>query len=321
MTDFLPQDVSSSLGQLDLVLRSSRSVPEIPEALNKTVLFGGKRFRPTLCFLMGRILGLETKKMSIFARAAELTHSASLAHDDVLDNAKLRRHRKTLNATTSNARAVLAGDLLLARVMVELSEVGNIQIIHDLALVVEDLVNGEWLQLEARGCLDVSREHLLEVTKRKTASLMSWCCLVAARLAYPGNNKLNEACQMFGMSLGIAFQMVDDVIDFELDNEKDYAKDLKEGLSNFVTFELLKLYPELKDQVQQYMNGASEVPWSELQIETAKEVVRKNSQVFLSQAQMYFETIKEYSKPDDPKVRECIDSIELVIEFLKVRKS
>src|SRR5262249_28216644 len=158
-----------------------------------------------------------------------------------------------------------------------------------------DLVNGEWLQLEARGDIDVTWEHLLEVSKRKTASLMSWCCLVAARLADPSNTKLIEACKQFGLNLGIAFQMVDDVIDFETENEKDYAKDLKEGLVNFVVFELVKLYPELKGQVQALLgNSFTKVAWSDIQIETAKDIVRKKSQMFLNQAQINLEVIKQY---------------------------
>lgn len=319
MIDLLPHDVNTQLGNLDLVVKSSRSVPEIPEALNKTVLLGGKRLRPTLCFLMGKILGVPPARMAPFARASEFTHSASLAHDDVLDNAVLRRQRKTLNAETSNARAVLAGDMLLARVMVELSEEGNIDIIHDLALVVEDLVSGEWLQLEARGQVDVSWNHLLEVAKRKTASLMSWCCTVAARLSHENNTELLVACRDFGQNLGVAFQMVDDVIDYEEFGGKDYSKDFKEGLVNFVVADLLVGNPQLKSGLASKLGqDFQEFPWTEEQIENAKENVRAQSRIFLDRAQANFEVIKKYSVDAESS---CVQSIQALIEFLRMRKS
>ena len=322
MTEFLPREVIESLEGLDLVVQSVTSVPEIPRVLNQTVLCGGKRLRPTLCFLMGKILGLTAGKVAPFARAAEFTHSASLAHDDVVDNATQRRHRQTLNASTSNSRAVLAGDLLLARVMLELSEFGNIDIIHDLAVVVEDLVNGEWLQLEARGRVDVTWDHLLQVTLRKTASLMSWCCTVAVRLAYPADKKLLKSAQNFGQNLGIAFQMVDDVIDFAKQGEKDYAKDLKEGLVNFVVAELLVQNPQLTGEVAKCLNQPTfDSPWTQKEIDQALASVREKSAGYLKVAQTEFNFIKTFSDSSDPGVAECIGAIEMLIEFLKVRQS
>lgn len=321
MTEFLPGDVTKSLKSLDLVLETSHSIPEIPELLNQTVLFGGKRLRPALCFMVGELLGVPAKKMSAFARAAEFTHSASLAHDDVLDNAQIRRNHQTLFAKTSTARAVLAGDLLLARVMVELSNEGNIHVIRDLALVVEDLVNGEWLQLQARGKSDIDTSHLLEVAKRKTASLMGWCCRVAARVAPSSDEKLLEASTRFGIALGIAFQMVDDVIDFESSSEKEYAKDFREGLMNFVTAEINELYPELRQEMRAQLGQGERThfPWAESQLEQAKERVRLHAQKHLDDALHAMEVMKGYraiSKTAD----ECLESLTQLIVFLGVRK-
>jgi geranylgeranyl pyrophosphate synthase len=260
--------------------------------------------------------------MGPFARAAEFTHSASLAHDDVVDSAELRRSRETLNAATSNARAVLAGDLLLARVMVELSERGNLQIIHDLALVVEDLVNGEWLQLEARGKVDIGWDHLTEVSQRKTASLMAWCCSVPARLAYPNDTKLLESCRRFGSSLGIAFQIIDDVIDYDKSGEKDFAKDLKEGLVNFVTAELLRQKPSLSHSVSQCL-GKSEfqLPWNEADLAQAVSVVRAKASEYLDSASREFQFIKGYCDQGEPGVSECVSALENLLIFLKIRQS
>src|SRR4051812_15877833 len=142
--DWLPKATAQAVESLDLSL-NVHSVPEVDILLSKTVLFRGKKFRPTLCFLMGQLLRLPQELLHPYARAAEFVHAATLAHDDVIDESLIRRNRPTLNARSSNARAVLAGDLLLARVMAELSSLGEIQIIHDLARTVEELVLGEWL--------------------------------------------------------------------------------------------------------------------------------------------------------------------------------
>ncbi len=313
MIELLPQDVHRQLGQLDLVVRSTRSVPEIPDALNQTVLFGGKRLRPTLCFLMGKILGVAPERLATFARAAEFTHSASLAHDDVLDSAETRRERKTLNAATSNARAVLAGDMLLARVMVELSQAGNLDIIHDLALVVEDLVNGEWLQLEARGKTDVTWDHLLEVARRKTASLMSWCCVVAARTAAPENRELIDACRDFGSDLGVAFQMVDDVVDFELGTGKDFNKDFKDGLINFVVADLIKNNPRVAVTPGRFA-------WTEEQLGESMVRVREAAQAYLERAKSSLAVIRSHSDESDLEARQALAALDALFEFLQARR-
>lgn len=320
LTEFLPQDVTQSLLALDLVLATPHSIPEIPALLNQTVLFGGKRLRPALCFMVGEMFGIDAKKMSPFARAAEFTHSASLAHDDVLDNAKLRRNSPTLFAKTSASRAVLAGDLLLARVMVELANEGDVQIIRDLALVVEDLVNGEWLQLHARGRADITHEHLLEVSRRKTASLMSWSCRVAARLAPNSSEELIEACTRFGKALGVAFQMVDDVIDFEISSEKDMAKDFKEGLVNFVVAEMTIEFPELKSKLSEQLGRGENtiIPWSPEQLEIAQDKVRLEAEKYLAEARLNLEIMKSYSAKTS-RAQSCLEALSQLLVFLGVR--
>ena len=182
VSDWLPKETLSAVQNLDLQLKV-HSVPEIDILLGKTVLFRGKKFRPMLCFLMGQLFRLPVETLSPYARAAEFVHAATLAHDDVIDESVVRRNRPTLNARSTNARAVLAGDLLLARVMSELSDLGDIHIIRDLSGTVEELVSGEWLQLEARKVLSINREHLETVAKMKTASLMIWCCGTPARVS------------------------------------------------------------------------------------------------------------------------------------------
>jgi geranylgeranyl pyrophosphate synthase len=313
--------VKNSIEKLDLILKTNHSVPEIPDLLNRTVLLGGKRLRPALCFLMGQALGVTSDRMTPFARAAEFTHSASLAHDDVVDNAATRRSTRTINAESSSKRAVLAGDLLLARVMVELSEQGDVEIIHDLAMVVEDLVNGEWLQIDIRGNIDTTLNDLIEVSKRKTASLMSWCCVVAARVSEFNSSDLRQICSDFGENLGIAFQMVDDVIDFTQSGEKDFAKDLKEGIVNYVISDLLKRKPEYKSATEALL-GKSEIetfPWSKEDLEASIQNVRSLSQAYLKQAEEKLSEIKKSVPPKNEIAKESYASLETLLHFLSMR--
>ena len=313
--------VKKSIEKLDLVLRTNHSVPEIPDLLNRTVLVGGKRLRPALCFLMGQALGVEQERMFPFARAAEFTHSASLAHDDVVDNASTRRSLRTINAESSNKRAVLAGDLLLARVMVELSESGDLDIIHDLALVIEDLVNGEWLQIDIRGSADTTQSQLIEVSKRKTASLMSWCCIVAARVCESNSADLRQLTADFGENLGIAFQMIDDVIDFTEAGEKDFAKDLKEGIVNYVISDLLKRKPEFKPATQELL-GKTEItsfPWTQEDLETSIQNIRDLSQAYLKRAEEKLVEIKKMVPPQTQNAVDSYTSLENLLQFLSIR--
>lgn len=320
MTELL-SPVKNSIESLDLVLKTNHSVPEIPDLLNRTVLLGGKRLRPALCFLMGQALGVTAERMSPFARAAEFTHSASLAHDDVVDNASTRRSVRTINAVSTAKRAVLAGDLLLARVMVELSQQGDVEIINDLALVVEDLVNGEWLQIDIRGNINTTQDELIEVSKRKTASLMSWCCLVAARVSESNSADLRQITSEFGENLGIAFQMIDDVIDFTEAGEKDYAKDLKEGIVNYVICDLLKRKPELKTKTSELL-GKTEInsfPWTQEDLETSIQNVRDLSQAYLKRAEEKLAEVKKLVPPTTEIAKESYSSLENLLQFLSIR--
>lgn len=314
--------IQDSIQSLDLILKTNHSIPEIPSLLNRTVLLGGKRLRPALCFLMGQAMGVSAERMAPFARAAEFTHSASLAHDDVVDNASTRRHQRTINAESSNKKAVLAGDLLLARVMVELSLQGDIEIIHDLSLVVEDLVNGEWLQMGLRGSVETQVDDLIEVSKRKTASLMSWCCKVAAKLS-DHSKELVSTAALFGENLGIAFQMMDDVIDFKSMGEKDYAKDLQEGLVNYVIADLLHKKPQLKSAVQKVLGGADtqDWPWTEEELMASVENVRKQAAFFLETSKEHLFEIKDYVKPTDELAIQSFEALENLVDFMIMRQN
>jgi geranylgeranyl pyrophosphate synthase len=145
---------------------------------------------------------------------------------------------------------------------------------------------------------------------------------VPVRLVYPNDKKLFESCRNFGVNLGTAFQMVDDVIDFEKAGEKDYAKDVKEGLVNFVMAELLHQNPHLRSKIASCLGAPQfEVPWTQGELSKAVDVIREKSGLYLEKAQHEFNFIKTYSDAASPEVLESIGAIELLLEFLKVRQN
>jgi octaprenyl-diphosphate synthase len=317
--DWLPKEIIQAIDRLDLGL-SVASVPEIDTLLSKTVLFRGKKFRPTLCFLMAQAFGVDLKGAQPYARAAEFVHAATLAHDDVIDESPTRRKRPTLNARSSNARAVLAGDLLLARVMAELSALGKIEIIADLANTVEELVSGEWLQLEARQVGRVNRGHLETVAKKKTASLMAWCCATALRLAGREPEWI-DAARLFGESLGVAFQMIDDIIDYDADGEKPFAQDIREGLVNFVTLEMLEANPALFEPIQKLLGavpaeGPGAWPWREEDVLTACKKVRARADAKLEVAE---QLLNQMVQSLGPLNQDAVQALRSIINYLRER--
>ncbi len=312
----VPARIAQALEAMDFGLPEQDVVPEIPALLNRTVLLGGKRMRPALCLMMGGVFGLDLEKVKPFARAIELTHAASLAHDDVIDEALLRRQRQTLNAAASNVRAVLAGDLLLARVMAEVSRLGPLKVIEDLALAVEDLVRGEWLQDGLRGQVTVDREVLDQVALLKTGSLLRFCAVAPARLAGASESQV-QACARLGEAIGVAFQWVDDVLDFDAHSGKRPSQDLQAGLLNSVSVEMLREDPSLVIGLGQILGRerpSFEWPWSVSQLAQAQDRVRSRAADALQDADRL---LKEVVGPkSDP---ECVKSFQQFFVLLANR--
>jgi octaprenyl-diphosphate synthase len=287
---FGSEAVAAALKGLIFRLPERSSVPEIESLLNRSVLWGGKRLRPLLTFLVADSLGVSLEGVAPYARAAEYTHAATLAHDDVIDEASTRRHRPTINSRSSNSRAVLAGDFLLAQALRELCVNPSTPLISGLSQVLVDMVSGEWLQLEARGVVEVSAQHLDEVARKKTASLLAWCCSVGPELKGV-EPAVVERFRQLGIHLGMAFQQVDDVIDFEPQGEKPFAQDVREGLVNRVAYEMIRANPALVKPLQRTIclwredhqaaaQGAS-WPWSDEELQAARRGVRLSAEAHI----------------------------------------
>jgi len=245
----LPPEVLGTLNDLNLDIKSADCNTKINQLLKNSVLVGGKRLRPLLTFIIGHLLEVDSQKLIPYARAVELVHAASLSHDDVIDNATTRRGVPSINIQGDNKMAVLAGDFLLADVIVDLCQSGRLELVQEMAKVIQALAEGEWIQHDASKNKQYSREVIEEIAIKKTASVMSYCCVAPAMIKNLPDG-LVEIARDFGCNLGIAFQLIDDTLDFSGHSNKDMLLDLDNGIVNSVVYEWLENNHELKKRFE-----------------------------------------------------------------------
>ena len=192
---------------------------------------GGKRLRPTLLLLSSKLNGYAGDSAIRLAAVVEMIHTATLVHDDVIDTAQTRRGRATPNVVWGNHTSVLAGDWLYMQAFQIALRERNFHVLDVLINLTQAMVEGELLQLERIGKIDISEADYMELVDRKTASLMSACARLGAVIAGAGEafeSRLSE----YAWNLGIAFQLVDDVLDFTAREKvlgKPVGNDLREG--------------------------------------------------------------------------------------------
>ena len=192
---------------------------------------GGKRLRPLLVLLSASALGECSDEHVTFAAIIEFIHTATLLHDDVVDISTLRRGRPTANAKFGNAPSVLVGDFLYTRAFQLMVQLGNMPILAHMAETTNIIAEGEVLQLTRAGDVNTNEVQYLDVITRKTAILFAAACYGAATLS--GEKEKNRnTLREFGLNLGIAFQMIDDVLDYDGNADtmgKNVGDDLTEG--------------------------------------------------------------------------------------------
>ena len=196
------------------------------------ILFsGGKRLRPLLLLLVTRMCGYRGDYDTTFSISFEYLHAATLLHDDLIDEAELRRGRPVAHRIYGNATTVLVGDFLLARALSLAARTGKIEIIEVVAGITENMSQGEIHQLSRKGDVALTEAEYREVIWRKTAVLFEGTCKAAAYLADAPESQV-EAVAAYGANLGLAFQMADDLIDYTSDTAvlgKQAGADLREG--------------------------------------------------------------------------------------------
>ncbi|MBK5274257.1 MAG: polyprenyl synthetase family protein [Desulfuromonadales bacterium] len=206
-------------------------VPLIRKVGEYVLSSGGKRVRPALLLLAARLCGYRGDQAVPLASVVEFIHTATLLHDDVVDSATLRRGLASANTLWGNEASVLVGDFLFSKSFSLMVGVGSLDILRVLSSATTVIAEGEVMQLLCTGEMNLLEERYVEVVRSKTAILMSAACEAGAILgnATPGQQK---AMADFGMSLGIAFQLMDDTLDY-IATEEDFGKsighDLEEG--------------------------------------------------------------------------------------------
>jgi len=174
---------------------------------------GGKRFRPTLGLLTAQMLGAPHDKLITLAAAVELLHTATLVHDDLIDGAQLRRGRPTVAATAGRRFAVATGDLLFSRAFAELARNEDAAQLRALSEASSALAEGELLQREDAFAAHVAVERYLRRCELKTAALFEAACRLGALTSAEGSDELADALGAFARRIGLAFQLLDDVLD------------------------------------------------------------------------------------------------------------
>jgi len=213
------------------------TAPSLANPAHHLLSAGGKRVRPLLIALLGRALDVPFEKLASCAVSAELVHTATLLHDDILDGATTRRGRITAHLKYGAHTAILSGDALLSKAISDMAELGDPEILKRLAQTVRELVEGECLQADLMGQVHGDVEAVLEVARRKTASLFAWSGWVTGHRAGRHADDLFR----FGTHLGLAFQLLDDILDWEGKNTgKPLFADLLETKLNSVGVMLVK---------------------------------------------------------------------------------
>jgi len=324
--DFLntiPPEVLAMSRDLDLCIDSKNAHKAIYSALDKTVLSGGKRLRPMLTFLMGHLFFVDLKTLIPFARATELVHAASLSHDDVIDNATLRRGHPSINIVESNKKAVLAGDYLLSQVIVDLCSTNELELVSKMSKVIMDLSVGEWEQLDLIESKDYTKEKITSVAAKKTSSVMSYCTFAPAFKAQAPKSIL-DASEALGYHLGLAFQLIDDTLDYAATSDKDLFLDLKNGVVNSVVFDAFSTHPQFFNRFQ---NGECLFDiFSEFHFNFHVENIKSEALIHLEKANEKLDLIEKYlleTQGIDSKneVQSRTDFIRMMMSFIALRKN
>ncbi len=238
---------------------------------------GGKRVRPVLLLLSNYAVGGNAERENVIrlATVMEMLHTATLVHDDIIDNADTRRNRVSVNARFGNQSAVLMGDwLYMSAFETSLTE-RSLEILDILTRLTRKMTEGELIQLTTLGRTDISETEYFDILQRKTAYLFSACCEIGAILGNASKER-QAALKDYGMNLGAAFQLADDLLDFTAEEEvlgKASGADLLEGKLTLPLIELVKKEPSVKKDLEKIMHdGNYENVSRELLLEKLKNI-------------------------------------------------
>ena len=248
-----------------LLAHLESTMGNIPEVGGHLLGAGGKRLRPLLSVLACRAADAPVTVAVSVGCAAELIHTATLFHDDVVDNGSVRRGRPAARMVYGNGIAVLVGDFCFARGLESVAATGSLAAVKTLARAVTEMAEGEVAQLAGAGDCHATTEGYFEIIDRKTGALMTWCARVGGILP----PLLDAALARYGRLLGRAFQITDDVIDCAVDvsvSGKSPGRDLQEGKLTLPVLLACSARPELRDEIRSVMGETGVLPENALGI-------------------------------------------------------
>jgi octaprenyl-diphosphate synthase len=257
--DPMIQLVSADLNHVNAVIleRMQSEVALIPELAGHLIAGGGKRMRPMLTLACARLLDYPGARHHKLAAAVEFIHTATLLHDDVVDGSGLRRGKRTANIIWGNPASVLVGDFLFSRSFELMVEDGSLRVLKILSRASAIIAEGEVDQLTAQRRIETGEDHYLEIIQAKTAALFAAACRIAAVVAERGE-EVEQALDCYGRNLGIAFQLVDDAIDYSSDPEtmgKGVGDDFRDGK---VTLPVILAFARGSDEERRFWQEAME---------------------------------------------------------------
>ena len=290
-------EMRSEMDQVDEVIRHrlASNVALINQIGRYIIDAGGKRIRPRLVLLFSTALGFHGPERHELAATVEFIHTATLLHDDVVDESALRRGRQTANAMFGNAASVLVGDFVYSRAFQMMVSLNRMRVLDVLADATNVIAEGEVLQLMNMHDPDLAVEDYLRVIRFKTAKLFEASARLGAILA-EASPEIEEACASYGRSLGTAFQLIDDVLDYEgATNElgKNVGDDLREGKT---TLPLLLAMARGTDAERELIRHGIE----------NGEIARLDEIVAIVRRTGAIEATRESARAETSKARQCL---------------
>ena len=249
--------VASDMNGVNAVIldRMQSKVALIPELAGHLIAGGGKRMRPMLTLASAALFDYPGTRHHKLAAAVEFIHTATLLHDDVVDGSGLRRGRRTANIIWGNPSSVLVGDFLFSRAFELMVEDGSLRVLKILSSASAIIAEGEVDQLTAQRRIDTDEDHYLQIIAAKTAALFAAACRIAPVVAEAGE-EAEDALDAYGRNLGIAFQLVDDAIDYSSDSAtmgKGVGDDFRDGK---MTLPVILAYARGTDENREFWRAA-----------------------------------------------------------------
>ncbi|MEZ5691518.1 MAG: polyprenyl synthetase family protein [Rickettsiales bacterium] len=277
-----------------ILSRVNDEIPLITDIVNHIISSGGKRIRPALTLICSKLCGYEGDTHIPLSAAVEFIHTATLLHDDVVDESKLRRGIATSNEIFGNKASVLVGDFLFSQAFQLMVESGSLKVLKILSDASAIISKGEVMQLMTEGEPQTSISDYLEVVKAKTAILFASACELGAVVSQEEDKEIT--LRNFGMNIGIAFQLVDDALDY-IANEKTLGKtigdDFREGK---ITLPVILAYEAANDDEKQFwIRTLTDLKQNNGDLEKAVSLIKKHDTIgkTIEMAQSYCKKSKE----------------------------